>query len=215
MKKRNRWLALLLTLLLVFSLSGCGAKKEEVANVLIGSWSMECDFSESMSAEMSPEFAGMETTFKVKVIFTFAEDSTFKMYVDREAFAESVNGWLDDFATYGTELMYTEFEGKGLTRADAALIFEEEYGCGITEYLYDTAKAQLDLDSMMNEMMSEGVYETEDDRLYMTTGNAVDENQYVIFTVEGNTLTLNLPEGAETEAAIPGAEYPFVLTKEN
>lgn len=215
MKKGNRWLALTLTLLLVFSFSGCGAKKEEAVNVLIGSWSMECDFSEIISAKMSPEFADMETTFGVKVIFTFAEDSTFKMYVDKEAFAESVDNWLEDFVTYGTELMYTQFESKGLTREDAMLMFEEEYGCGITEYLYNTAKTQSDFDSMMSEMMSEGVYATEDDRLYLSTGNAVDENQYVIFTVEGNTLALSLPEGAETKTVISGAEYPFVLTKEN
>ncbi|MGN0431184.1 MAG: hypothetical protein ACI4EQ_02395 [Lachnospiraceae bacterium] len=213
MKKRNRGTALLLILLLAFFAGGCSSKK--TAEVLTGSWSMECDFSEGISAGMGKEFADMETTFMVKVIFEFAQEGTYKMYIDRDSFTESFDRWLDDFATYGTELMYTEFEEKGLTTEEAELIFEEEYGCGITEYLHDTAEGQLDLDSMMNEMMSEGFYETEDNRLYLNSGRTADKNQYVIFTVEENTLTLNLPEGVEEENTLPGVEYPFVLTKEN
>ena len=202
----------MLILLLTFFISGCNS--EETVEVLDGSWSMECDFSEGIAAGMDEKYADMETTFMVKVIFEFTQDGTYKMYIDRDSFAESFNVWLDDFTTYGTGLMYTEFEEKGLTKEEAELIFEEEYGCGIAEYLRDTAEGQLDLDALMNEMISEGFYETEDNRLYLSSGGTADRNQYVIFTVEENTLTFNLPEGAEKNV-LPGIEYPFVLTKEN
>ncbi len=215
MKKGKRLVALLLTLLLAFSISGCGKTQEEDATAeLIGSWSMECDFAEGMNAVIGEEFAGMETEFVVEVVFEFTQEGTYKMYVDKDSFVTSFDGWLDDYVAYSVEGMYVEFEEEGLTREEADSIIEEEYGCSITEYLFDVTKAQLDLDAMVENMVSEGIYEVKGEKLHMSDGTEIDENRYDIYTIEGNTLTLDIPEGVNAQAVFPGVEYPFVLTKE-
>lgn len=216
MKKGNRLVALLLTLLLAFSISGCGSAKEEDDAIyeLIGSWSMECDFAEGMNAAMGEEYADMDTEFVVKVIFEFTQEGTYKMYVDKDSFVASFDGWLNDYVAYTVENMYVAFAEEGLSKEDADLIIEEEYGCSISEYLYDVTKAQLDLDAMVEDMVSEGIYEVKGDKLHMSDGAEIDENRYDIYKIEGNTLTLDIPEGAEVQAVFPGVEYPFILTKE-
>ena len=215
MKKGNRLVALLLTLLLAFSISGCGSEKEDdAAKELIGSWSMECDFAEGMNALVGAEYAGMETQFLVKMIFEFTQEGTYKMYVDKDSFVKSFDGWLDDYVAYSVEDMYVEFEEEGLSREEADFIIEEEYGCSISEYLFDATKVQLDLDAMVENMVSEGIYEVKGEKLHMSDGTEIDENRYDIYKIEGNTLTLDIPEGVDAPAVFPGVEYPFVLTKE-
>lgn len=215
MKKGKRLVALLLTLLSAFSISGCGSEKEiETTNELIGSWSMECDFAEGMNSAMGEEYAGMETEFVAKVIYEFTQEGTYKMYVDKDSFVASFDGWLDDYVAYTVENMYVAFAEEGLSKEDADLIIEEEYGCGITEYLYDATKAQLDLDAMVEDMVSEGIYEVKGEKLHMSDGAEINENRYDIYKIEGNTLTLDVPEGVEAQAIFPGVEYPLILTKE-
>lgn len=215
MKKGKRWMALLLTLLLAFSISGCGKPEEEDTTAeLIGSWSMECDLAEAMNTTVGEAYTGMDSEFVVKVVFTFTQEGTYKMYVDKDSFVNSFDGWLDDYVAYSVEDMYVEFEAEGLTREEADFIIEEEYGCSITEYLFDATKAQLDLDAMVENMVSEGIYEVKGEKLHMSDGTEIDENRYDIYTIEGNTLTLDIPEGADAPAVFPGVEYPFVLTKE-
>ena len=215
MKKGKRLVALLLTLLLAFSISGCGGEEEDdAANALIGSWSMECDFAEGMNAAMGEEYAGMETTFVVKVVFEFTQEGTYTMYVDKDSFVKSFDGWLNDYVAYTVEDMYAAFAEEGLSKEDADLIIEQEYGCSISEYLYDATKAQVDLDAMVEDMVSEGIYEVKGEKLHMSDGDLIDENRYDIYKIEGNTLTLDIPEGVEAQSIFPGVEYPFILTKE-
>lgn len=217
MKKGNRWVALLAAMLSVFFIVGCGGEPKPEANPaagLIGSWSMECDLAEGMNALVGTEDAGTKTEFTVKVVFEFTQEGTYKMYIDRDSFVESFDGWLDNYVTYTAEDMYMEFQGEGLTKEDVDLIIEEEYGCSMTEYLQQTAEEQLDLDAMVEDMVSEGIYEVRGEKLHMSDGTVIDENRYDIYTIEGNTLTLDMPEGIEASAVFPGVEYPFVLTKE-
>lgn len=204
------WIIILLAFLLLFGLGGCGIEKTEEA--LYGSWSMEYDLSDNIYSVMDSSVPMGEDAFTIKVVLTFMEDGTYKIYADRDSFQESMNTWLESFVADATELLYAECEEKGLTREDTASIFEEKYGCSMQEYLQSTAEAQLDFESMTDEMKGEGIYEAKGNRLYLGSGNTIDEEQYVTFSVEGDTLTLNLPEGDDT---LLGMEYPFIFTHQN
>ncbi len=62
-----------------------------VDGTILGTWRMECDFSEAITAEMGPEFDDFDAPFIVNIMFGFYEDGTFKMYVEEESFRENFN----------------------------------------------------------------------------------------------------------------------------
>ena len=74
--------------------------------------------------------------------------------------------------------------------------------------------SSVNVDAMAAEMTMKGIWEAKGDKLYMSEDDEIDVNRFDIFSVSGDTLTLNLPEGAEDESDIPGLQYPYTLHKE-
>lgn len=210
MKKVSKVTVVMLVLAMVFSLCGCG----NAAKKLYGTWSMDVDMGETISSDMGEEFADFESVLDVKMLMTFNEDGTFEMTVDKDSFIESFNGWLDDFIAYSVDMTYTQFADMGVEKADADAMIEEQFGGTMEEYLREMMESQLDAETMADEMATEGVWEVKGDKLYTNEGSEIDENTYDIFSISGDKLTLNTPEGAESDAVIPGIEYPMVFTKE-
>ena len=212
MKRISKIVTMLLACIMLFSLVGCG--KSDTGKALYGTWSMEVDLSEELNKQMGDDFAGFDGKLVIKLKFDFNEDGSLKMYADGEALKESFETWLDSFATFSLDVMYAQFEQMGLSKEDADELVQSQYNCTMEEYIRDTMASSVNVDAMAAEMTMKGIWEAKGDKLYMSEDDEIDVNRFDIFSVSGDTLTLNLPEGAEDESDIPGLQYPYTLHKE-
>lgn len=212
MKRISKIVTMLLACIMLFSLVGCG--KSDTGKALYGTWSMDVDLSQELNRQMGDEFAGFDGKLVITMKFDFNEDGSFKMYVDSDALKESFATWLDSFATFSLDVMYAQFEDMGLSREDADELVQSQYNCTMEEYIRNTMESSVNVDAMAAEMKMEGIWEAKGDKLYMSEDDEIDVNRFDIFSVSGDTLTLNLPEGAEDESDIPGLQYPYTLHKE-
>lgn len=213
MKRISKVVTMLLACIMLFSLVGCG--KSDTGKALYGTWQMDVDISEELNKQMGDEFAGFDGKLVITMKFDFNEDGSFKMYVDNDALKESFSGWLDAFATFSLDIMYAEFENMGLSKEEADELVQSTYNCTMEEYIRTTMEGSVDVDAMADEMQTEGIWEAKGDKLYMSEGDEIDVSSFDIFEVSGDTLTLNLPEGATDPNDIPGLSYPYSLQKVN
>ena len=158
-----------------------------------------------------PEF---HAPLDVKLIVQFNEDGTFDMYADEAFTTDSLNGWLDAFIDYYVEKTYVEYEEMGMTREEVDQAMMDQYGMGMQEMMEDAMADSVSVDDVVADLQTSGVWEAKGDKLYMDEVE-VQANAYDNFTVEGDTLTLTIPEGAEVDAAdmMEGMEYPLVFTR--
>ena len=212
MKRISKIVTMLLACIMLFSLVGCG--KSDTGKARYSTWSMDVDLSQELNRQMGDDFAGFDGKLVITMKFDFNEDGSFKMYVDSDALKESFATWLDSFATFSLDVMYAQFEDMGLSREEADELVQSQYNCTMEEYIRDTMESSVNVDAMAAEMKMEGIWEAKGDKLYMSEDDEIDVNRFDIFSVSGDTLTLNLPEGAEDESDIPGLQYPYTLHKE-
>lgn len=216
MKKMSKMLAVLLAFVMTLSLFGCGGS--DSGKDLIGTWSIDYDLAELLSSELGEDFADFKAPLVMTICFEFKEDKTYTMYGEPESFKANFNTWLEEFLTFGTDVLYATFAEQGMDKEGADAAFEESYGCSITDYMRQTFEAELDMDALLNEMSTSGKYDTSGDKLYMANeGEEIDKNAYDMFTVSGDTLKLELPSGADQSQTeiLPGLEYPLELKKVN
>lgn len=208
MKKIKKLLAVVMIMVLAMSLCGCG----NTAKKLYGSWEMTVDLSKEVESELGePDF---HAPLDVKLIVQFNEDGTFDMYADEAFTTDSLNGWLDAFIDYYVEKTYVEYEEMGMTREEVDQAMMDQYGMGMQEMMEDAMADSVSVDDVVADLQASGVWEAKGDKLYMDEVE-VQANAYDNFTVEGDTLTLTIPEGAEVDAAdmMEGMEYPLVFTR--
>lgn len=216
MKKASKVLVVLLTLVMVLSICGCGGS--DSGKELIGTWSLDYDLADLLAGEMGEEYADFNSPLIMSICFEFKEDKTFTMYGEPDSFKANFNTWLDEFLAFSTNMMYDMFAEQDLSQEEADAAFQETYGSSIEDYLRQTFEAELDVDSLLAEMTTNGKYDTSGDKLYMAeNGEEIDKNAYDVFTVSGDTLKLELPSGADQSQAeiLPGLEYPLEFKKAN
>lgn len=216
MKKLTKLTVLLLALVMVLSLCACGGK-DDAGKALIGTWALDCDLADAMADELGSDYADFNAPLKMTILFDFNEDGTYRMYIEESSFTDSFNSWVDAFIDYSEESVYVMFEedfGMSREETDAAIL--EGYGMTMREYMYETMGSQLDAGDLVSEMESKGTYETKGNKLYLAEGSdKIDESYYDVFTVDGNKLTLELPDGVDKSQAeiVPGLSYPLNLQK--
>ena len=217
MKKVSKMFAMLLTLVLVLSVSGCGGSGES-GKQLIGTWALQYNLADLLAGEMEG-FEDFNAPLEMSICFEFTEDGKFTMFGEEESFKANFATWVDDFVTFGTDIMYQEFENTySLTKEEADAQFVEANGMGISDYLRAEFMASVDVDALLQEMTITGTYETSGNKLYMAQdGESIDKNAYDVFTVDGNNLKLELPSGVDASEGeiLPGLSYPLEFTKKN
>lgn len=216
MKKLTKLTVLLLALVMVLSLCACGGK-DDAGKALIGTWALDCDLADAMADELGSDYADFNAPLKLTILFDFNEDGSYKMYIEEGSFTDSFSSWMDAFIDYSVDMMYDMFEDAyGLSKEDADDLVLESYGMSMEEYMREEMSAAIDINALVREMESSGTYETKSNKLYLAEGSSkIDENYYDIFTVDGNKLTLELPEGADPSEAeiVPGLSYPLEFQK--
>lgn len=211
MKKLSKVVALLLVLAMAFSLCACGNS----AKKLYGTWSTDIDLTEALAEEMGDDFADFDAEFGITLYMDFNEDGTVKAYIDEDEFAADMDVWMQELVAFAVEMMYAEFENQGVDRESADALLEEQFGMPLDQYMLEMMQDSMDIESMASEMESNGVFEAKGNKLYIAE-DEIDKNTYDIFTVEGDTLTIDMAEGAETSDMfddLEGIDYPFTFTK--
>lgn len=210
MKKGKRIFAMLMMMVLAFSLCACGDTSKE----LIGTWESEMDYSSAIKAELGSDYADLETSFELKMILEFHEDGTYSMYADEEVARASVDQLVSDLVSYDAERVYAEYEANGMTRSEADEAIQQQFGSTLEEYLQEAYSSELDAESLVSDMHTEGVFEAKGDKLFMDEVE-ISPNVYDAFKVEGDTLTVDIPEGAEMDPddMIEGIDYPLTFTR--
>ena len=211
MKKLTKLTVALLTLVMAFSLCACGGKSLE--KDIVGTWKIDYDMGEQMSAELGSDFADFESSLEITLKFDFNEDGEYKMYAD-DSFEDNFKAWLEDVCAYSVDMMYDMYEEMGMSKEDVDTLFEDEYDMSLEEYFMSAMEAEMDIEAMMEEMVTEGEYKVEGDKLFLTDEDGdFDEDAYEICTIEGDTMTLETPDGDETEI-LPGLAYPLELERD-
>lgn len=214
MKKLSRGTLLLWAFFTALSLCACGSSDDE-GNVLIGTWAQDCDFADALADNMGDEYADFYEPLNITILVDFNEDGTYRMYVGEDSLTDSFNNWLDAFMEYSVDMTYGLFEEQGMTKEEADAIILKRYGMSMEEY-YDTVRSAFDAGTLVGKREITGTYEMRGNKLYLAEGsNDIDESYYNIFTVDGNKMIWELPDGVdETEAEIvPGLSYPLEFEK--
>lgn len=209
MKKMRKILSLVMIMVLVLSLTGCGSN---TASQLYGTWAATFDLSGMIEDELGSDFDGFHEDFDITLMLDFNEDGTFRMYADEEALRDTFNTYIESLASFGTNVMYEQLEGNGYTRDEIDSMVEEQYGMGVEEYMLSQLQSSVNIDDLIGDMETTGVYKAKGNKLYMDEV-AVSSNMYDLFTVEGDTLTIDAAGEVDSEEIIEGFDYPYVFNK--
>ena len=212
MKKVSKLVTLLLVLAMTLSLCACGNSAEK----LYGTWGLDIDFDQLLSEQLGDDFADFSCEFPVTITFTFNEDKSFLMSVDKDSFSASLDKWFDAFITYSVEKTYAAFEEQGMDKATADEQVQAQFGCTMEEYLRKTMEESMNADTLSAEMAKEGKFEVTGNKLFIAESSedikSVAGNP---FEIAGDVLTIKKAAGEEEEELIPGTSYPLTLNKMN
>lgn len=203
MKKTISVILSVIMVLGMLAITGCGAK-----NPFIGSWSGDVDMSDMFNDVMA-EGIGDPTMaeyikideFKVKMTFTFTEKSA-AFAIDKSSFESAILGIKDDITAGMTNLYQDLADSMGVTLEE--LLTAAEAG---------TVEEQVDAmftEEMMEEMFSsddfsgESKYRFEDGKLYLSDDmdSEISEDEYMEYTLEGDTLTFKKLVSDDEETAV-------------
>lgn len=165
---------------------------------LIGNWKITMDYSALMGI-MYEELAGMDIPLELTLLLTFHEDGTYYFGLDEDALMETYTNYLLEFT-------YRTFEDEGMTREDADEMIEYAYGVTMEEYIIMLCETEME--NMSEDLYESGSYTIEGNKLYLG-----DREDYEVFTVSGDTLTVDLPGDSAGTEILPGLGYPMIFER--
>lgn len=186
----------------------------EVSDIalLYGTWAATFDLSNAIESELGSDFDGFHEEFGITLMLDFNEDGTFKMYADEAALTDTFNTYIESLAAFGTELLYKEFTSSGYSRKEINSVFKREYGMGIEEYILSELQKSVDIEELVDDIETTGVYEVKGDRLYMDEF-AVSSFAYDLFTIEGDVLTIDASGEVNSVDIFEDFNYPYVFNR--
>lgn len=208
----KKFAAILLCLVMVFSLTACSSEKD----ALVGSWEGSFDMTGIMNDAMTagdPEMAQFVaiSDFTLNYTITFGEDDTYSMSADRTVLEATFARAMEEVKTG----LYTYVE---------YLLEQEGVEMSVEEFL---TASNMSIDEMMAEAFSEeyinemvdsiamkGTFDAKDGKLFLSESydTVPDPEYYEYYTLEGDTLTIDQGSAQET-GEFESLIYPMVLTK--
>lgn len=209
--------ALLLSLMCM--LGGCETDAEKI----IGTWTADINYAEALNAGFDSA-EGMEDMaeyfhvdeFILTTSFTFNEDGTFTVALDKDSAKAALEKIKDDLRS-GIEKYFEDLikeMGVSMTVSDLLA------ASGMT---LDSMMDSMFTDEMMDDLLSEvaneytGKYQMGEGKIFMTdsTEDEISEEYYDTYELKGDTLTLLECHCEQTEGyeGIADALYPVVLTR--
>lgn len=227
MKRLKRMAALLIVLVMVFALAGCG--KSDV----VGTWQTDMDLVDVIAESVDSEIGDADISyrdyvdsFSIRFYTEFKEDGTYKQTIDEDAFNASIEGlksattnfYYDYFTMALAETFSQMGAGDLSTREDVEEYLgmsldeaiQQSIGMGMEE-LVDMVLGELTLENLVgDEAVAEGKYKTSGGKLYMSDGldYNVDPEVYELYEIKDGVMTISEGKGVENEFG-----YPYVLEK--
>ena len=188
----------------------------EVNEELLGTWSVTFDYAIAIEEELTSDYDEFHEDFNMTVYLTFHDDGTFEMYIDEKELEPVLQNYLKSLAQFATDMTYEDFrEGLGeyYSEEEFEEIIESQFGMSLYDYMLEQFTDIVTAEELAAEIYTSGLYIVNGNQLHMDE-NMVSSTTYDIFTIEGDTLTLTPPEGAEVEpTGIEGFDYPYVFTR--
>lgn len=184
----------------------------DAASELYGTWATTFDLSNEIESGLESDFAGFHEDFDMMLMMDFYEDGTFKMYVDEETFTDTFNTYIESLAAFGTEILYNQLTAQGHSRKEINSTFVSEYGMGIEEYMFKEFQKSVDINELLGSVETTGVFEVKGNKLYIDEF-AITPYSYDLFTIEGDVLTIDAAEDADTSDLMEGFKYPYVFNR--
>lgn len=205
----------LVLVMVVAMFAGCAASATDQEK-LVGTWKGELDMTEAIMEQASEALEGLELdSFKVTVVFTFKQDGTYTMNLDKasvEAAFENMVGSLEGFMT---EMMEGMAQEAGMSLEDLLAMSGmtmDDMMAMVTESLEE----QDLVGELIEDSKSEGKYKADGGKLFLSDGldYEIDENVYDTYNLDGDVLTLTNTFGGDAEDEdLIRSLYPIVLKK--
>ena len=184
----KKLLCLLLALVMVLSLAACsesdsGSKRgkkdkeeeEEVVELeeaIIGTWTVEINFTEEMLGLDGMSIEGIPVTF------TFNDEGEVTLGFSDES-AEILE---EKMLVMMTDMIYAEMEAEGMSRDEVDELFETYYGMSVSDYMVDALK-EFGVSDLLAEIEETSEYEVDGDKLTIDGTEMTAE-------VKGDKLTI-------------------------
>lgn len=213
MKKK---IAALLCLVLMFCmiLSGCGSEKDKVLGTWEGTLDMTDALNETIASSGDEEMAEYLKfdSFELKISMTFNEDNTYSLSVDEDHLYEQIDSLMEQMCDCMYRYMEDYVAELGVDMSVDELLAQMGY---TMEQLVEESMDKDDLADSFLELETQGNFQVKDGKLFLSEGlsYAVDEDVYELYTVDGNTLTINAGSGTSGFDDIGDYIYPMVLNK--
>lgn len=190
-------LSLLFTILIITAaFGGCSADESQK---LTGSWKYGCNISALLAEADETDYFDLEE-HKADVIMTFNEDGTYTFCFDEASLKTAVEEIRNELVAESEDYIRKII-------ADQGAIYQLFADSVVQEMREETEE---EIAAMVEELCSElsvtkqGTFLVEDGKIYWD--DIADE--YDLYTLEENTLTIEKPNGTEKDEL-----YPITLTK--
>ena len=189
---------LLVLAMLLSALSGCGEKKK-----LLGAWHCTLDASQLAQQFLEDQNLGGEfevADFSVTAMLTFFKDNTFRLELDTEKLTDSMAALEKTMAEDLVDILQNKLSEQGLgidigQLLDKSGLDSDALTQQLTKNLDETAFLE-----MLNGVLAlEGYYQVKGDKLLFTNDPEMKlGEEYITYTLEGGTLTLEEVVGTNT-----------------
>ena len=189
----------------------------EEEDSIIGTWKAAIDMTEAVNQAISGEDAEVAEYIKIKeftatVTYILNEDGTYETKVDEEAAQKTIEKMMEDIT-------------EGMKKLLEASLEQENVGMTLEEYLQAAnttldaivaeAYGETDFTAIFAEFNSKGTYKIDGNKLFSADeGESLSEDEYEIFELSGNKLTLKEVVGIEEDnAALAELIYPLEFNR--
>lgn len=202
----SKVLSIVLMLALVLTLAGCGEQSK-----FVGKWEAKLDLSDLMNKQMG-ENAAMADYIKIDdfimvLELEFEDDGTYKMSVDEDEFADSIDSIKDDLKDGLTDYFEDYIKGMGVQMSVEDVL--KQSGTDL-DTLVEDALSEETIEGITGEMEKEGNYEVKDGKLFLSDGKDKDIDEDVYTKYEISDDELKLTESSDEEEA---DLYPMTFKK--
>ena len=204
--------SVILCLVMLLALTGCGSEQDAI----VGTWEGSYDMSESLNAGMSsqdPELGEYlrVSEFALRYTMTFREDGTYTIAGDRESLEEAIA--IAQVEIEEGLIKYIEYilHAQGIEMD--AREFMEMAGLSVEALMEDSFSESI-REEIMASLTMEGNYSVKDGMLMLSQDltSQPDEAVYELYSIEGDTLTIDKGTAETVDAALEMI-YPMVLVK--
>lgn len=205
--------SVLLILSITIMFAGCGD-----ADKLVGSWETEMDFTNLVKESMIDEDEELAEYLeiidvKLKFIYEFGENGTYKTYLEEETFNDTVKNLRRNY-TLGVKKYFEELiENQALNMTVDEVLAKSNTSL---EALVDEVLGEKAVNEWKKAAAKEGYFKAKAGKLYISDGldYSVDREEYETYELSGDTLKiLGSVKNNTDEENIDFDIYPMVLKK--